>query len=177
MLFRDRRTEQLESRRFRDHLVPLTTQLVGGVWHKAVVPGAELAVELLIELAAHVGSPVRLVLDDQRGGRRYGRDDVALVDVRDALVRLRPALARCGGVGVRLEAEGDALALAPLLTLDIAARTDRWRYLPEGQGLVARPQVPAKAWLKPGAAWARIPELTEAVGDAVARLGLAEVPT
>jgi hypothetical protein len=67
------------------------------------------------------------------------------------------------------------LALTPILTLDTTARTDRWRYLLEGQGLAARPQVLAKVRRKLGAAWARIPELTKAVGDAVARLGLVEV--
>lgn len=173
MLFRERRTEQLEPRRFRDDLVPFTTRQVGRTWQTAVAPGAELAVELLIEFAAHVGTPVRVGLDDLRGGARWAREDVAVGDVRDALVRLRPSLARFGGVLVRLEAEGDALALTPLLTLEITSRTDRWRYLLEGQGLVARAQVAAKGWRKPDAAWARIPELAESVADAVSRLGLA----
>lgn len=176
MLFRERRVDQLEPRRFRDDLVPYAMHPEGGRWRALVSPGAELAVELLIELAAHVGSPVEVTLDDRRGGAAWTRREVPLGDVRDALVRLRPALARYGGVGVRLEADGEVAMLSPLLTLEFDAPTDRWRYLLEGQGLVARPAVPPKAWRKPGAPWAPVPELAEAVADAASRLGLSRVP-
>jgi hypothetical protein len=44
MLFRERRTKQLEPRRFRDDLVLFTTRVVGGAWHTSVASGAELAV-------------------------------------------------------------------------------------------------------------------------------------
>jgi hypothetical protein len=176
MLFRERRTEQLEPRRFRADAVPFTMRRIAGGWEAHVAPGAELATELLVDLAAHVGPAPRMRLDDLRGGGRWERDDVALGDVRDALVRLRPLLARFGGVGVSLTSDGEVAALSPFLTLQLSSRTDRWRYLLEGQGLVAADTVPDKVWRKPGHRWARIPELAEGVADLVARLSLAPQP-
>ena len=172
MLFRERRSDRRVARRCRDDLVPFVTRQTGAHWETEVSPGGELAVELLIELAGHVGPQVSVVVDDRRGGARWTQAQVPLGDVRDALVRLRTALARYGGVGIQLTGDGDTLTLTPLLTLHIVSRTDRWRYLLEGQGLVAKPRVPEKAWRKPGAAWASVPELSEAVADAITRLGL-----
>lgn len=172
MLFRERRTDRLDPRRFRDDRVPYVTSLVDGRWETRLAPSAELAAELLVELVRHMGTHVSVMVDDHRANVRWQRRDVPVADIRDALVRLRPTLARFGGVGFLLEGDGDRLALTPLLELEISARTDRWRFLLDGEGLVAREIVPAKAWRKPGRAWDPVPELSVAVAEVVTRLGL-----
>jgi hypothetical protein len=171
-LFRERREGVADPRRFRADDVTFAVSRHNGRWHLASAPGAEVAAELFLELAAHVGSPTLVTVDDRRSGVISAAPAQALGTVRDVLVRVRPVLARYGGVGIALEADDERFTLTPWLTVECDAPTDRWRYLFEGRGLVLASSVPTKQWRRPDARWEAVPDVAAALQEAADRLGL-----
>lgn len=171
-VFRERRDGVVDARRFRSDDVTFAVRHHVDRWHVVAAPGAEVAVELFLELAAHVGSPTRVIVDDRRSGVVLESPPLLLGTVRDALVRLRLVVARFGGVGITLAADGEAFGLTPWLTVECDAPTDRWRYLFEGRGLVPAASVPPKHWRRPDARWDAVPEVSAAVQEAAERLEL-----
>ncbi len=144
-----------------------------GPWCEAVVmANADRAVELYLALAEHLPPAVSVELDDVRGDARWRGEDLALVDARDAIARVKAGLATHAGVEVTLVGVDDQLTLTPNLELFAYARTDRWLYLLQGKGLRRRRALRPRSWRLSRGEFAPSPAMATAVRDLVERLGL-----
>ena len=98
--------------------------------------------------------------------------DRAVTDVRDAIARLKTALAASGGVEIAVYTSEDQLTLNPVLELFIYARSDQWLYILQGKGLEERRAVRTKSWRLKQQEFPPAPELSHALEQAATSLGL-----
>ena len=137
-----------------------------------VVANAERVVDLFHALMEHLPPAVDVVIDDRRANRRWQGESLALPDVRDAVARLKTALATSGGVEIAVYTSEDQLTLNPVLELFIYARSDQWLYILQGKGLEERRAVRTKSWRLRQHEFPPAPELSQALERAATSLGL-----
>lgn len=143
-----------------------------GVCEAQVMANADRVVELFLALAEHLPPAVSMEIDDLRTGARWRGDDLALVDVRDAVARLKGVISTHAGVELTLFGTDDQLTVTPNLGIFVFARTDRWLYLLQGKGLRRRRRVRARSWRLARGEFAPAPQVTTALHEAAGRLGL-----
>jgi hypothetical protein len=144
-----------------------------GVCEALVMANADRVVELYLALAEHLPPAIRVEIHDLRAGTRWQGDDQALVDARDAVARLKGALAGNGGVEFTLVGSDDQLTLTANLEIFIYARSDRWLYLLQGKGLRRLARLRPRSWRLAAGEFAPAPAMCAAVQDVAERLGLA----
>ena len=172
MFFRGRQPETAVWRRFRASADGFTFAEEKDYYSAHVVANAERVVDLFYTLAEQLPPAVDLVVEDLRSGRTWKGDALALIDVREAVARLKQLVARYGGVEMSIFTAEDQLTLNPYLELFIYARTDRWLYLLEGKGLEEQRRVRTKSWKVARQQFPAAPDLVNAVALAAERLGL-----
>ncbi|MBK6488645.1 MAG: hypothetical protein IPF98_17750 [Gemmatimonadetes bacterium] len=143
-----------------------------GICEAMILANADRIVELFLALAEHLPPAVTVAIEDLRSGDRWEGEDQALVDARDAVARLKGALASSGGVEFSLVGADDQLTLTANLEIFVYARTDRWLYLLQGKGLRRRGQLRARSWRLSAGEFAAAPTTSAAVKEAADRLGL-----
>jgi hypothetical protein len=148
----------------------------GAMCEAIVMANADRAVELYLALAEHLPPAVAVELDDVRGDARYRGEDLALVDARDAIARIKAGLATHAGVEVTLMGADDQLTLTPNLELFAYARTDRWLYLLQGKGLRRRRTLRPRSWRLARHEFAPSVVMTASIRELVERLGLMRAP-
>ena len=173
MIFRGRAPEISVWQRFRSGVDGFTfTTRDDGLYEAHVSANAEYVIELLYNLSEQLPPAVDVCLIDHRTQQTWSGEDVALPDVRNAVARMKIPLGTYGGIEMTLYTPDDQLTLTPQLDLYAYARSDRWLYLLQGQGieeytgrgeLIDRNQ----PWDTHAA-----PALSEAVEAAAQRLGL-----
>src|SRR5918999_5206651 len=126
MFFRGRQPEVSVWRRFRTNVDGFTFRQDGDHYTAHAVANAERSVDLYHSLAEHLPPAVDVAIEDVRGGRVWKGESLALPDVRDAIARLKTALAGSGGVEIAVYTSEDQLTLNPVLELFIYARSDQW---------------------------------------------------
>lgn len=172
MFFRGRQPETAVWRRFRASADGFTFAEEGDHYAAHVVANAERVVDLFYTLAEQLPPAVDVVIEDLRSGRTWKGEALALIDVREAVARLKQLLGRYGGVEMSVFTAEDQLTLNPYLELFIYARTDRWLYLLEGKGLEEQRRVRTKSWKVARQQFPAAPDLVNAVALAAERLGL-----
>lgn len=172
MFFRGRQPETAVWRRFRASADGFTFAEEKDFYSAHVVANAERVVDLFYTLAEQLPPAVDIVVEDLRSGRTWKGEALALIDVREAVARLKQLLARYGGVEMSVFTAEDQLTLNPYLELFIYARTDRWLYLLEGKGLEEQRRVRTKSWKVARQQFPAAPDLVNAVALAAERLGL-----
>lgn len=172
MFFRGRQPETAVWRRFRASADGFTFAEEKDYYSAHVVANAERVVDLFYTLAEQLSPAVDVVIDDLRSGRTWKGEALALIDVREAVARLKQLLGRYGGVEMSIFTAEDQLTLNPYLELFIYARTDRWLYLLEGKGLEEQRRVRTKSWKVARQQFPAAPDLVNAVALAAERLGL-----
>lgn len=146
-----------------------------GMCEAHVMANADRVVELFLALAEHLPPAVAVEIDDLRSTARWRGDDLALVDVRDVVARLKGTIVAHAGVELTLLGADDQLTLTPNLDIWIYARTDRWLYLLQGKGVRRRRRLRARSWRLGRGEFAPAPQVGAAVRDAVERLSLAAI--
>lgn len=161
-----------ESLRFRPPSDWFIASVRDGIYVARVGTTAERVVDLMHSLTVHLDPAVDVVMSDRRSGTEWVGVDVALPDFRDALGRLRFALATYGGVELTVFGPDDQLSLTPELLLVIYSRSDRWYFLLDGLGLSERAIPPAPVWMPTRTMLTPCAEQATALAAAAERLGL-----
>jgi hypothetical protein len=172
VFFRGKQPETSVWKRFRSAADGFTFTKEPEYYVAHVVANGERIVELFLSLLEHLPPAVDVALTDARASRSWKGERLAMVDVRDALARLKTLLASSGGVEVAVYTGEDQLTLNPVLELFIYARTDQWLYLLKGKGLEERRLVRTNSWRLKRHEYPDAPELTAALDTVVAALGL-----
>lgn len=172
MLFRGRQPAPSVWRRFRSGTDDFTFTRVGDHYEARVAANAERVVDLLHALCEQLPPAVDVAIEDVRSGRAWRGVDVALPDVREAVARLKVALAAYGGVELAVYTADDQLTLTPDLELYVYARTDRWLYILQGVGLTETLTPAPEAWRLRPEELGPAPELADALAAAAERLAL-----
>lgn len=118
----------------------------GGLFEARLVPNADRTVELFLACLEHLPPAVRVVLEDWRQGSQWMGDDLATLDVRDAVARAKQAIATHGGCEVSVVADTEQVTLTANLELFTFAPTDRWLYLLQGKGLRRVQRLRRRSW-------------------------------
>jgi len=174
MFFRGRQPEAAVWRRFRASADGFTFAEEKDFYSAHVVANAERVVDLFYTLAEQLPPAVDVVVEDLRSGRTWKGEALALIDVREAVARLKQLVARYGGVEMSIFTAEDQLTLNPHLELFIYARTDQWFYILQGKGLEERRMVRTRSWRLKRSEFAPAPDLVQAVAAAAERLALSE---
>ena len=148
-----------------------------GVYEVVVMANADRAVELFLALAEHMAPAVRVELDDVRGGERWSGEDLALVDVRDAMARLKPVLTTFAGAEFTIVSDDDQLTITPNLDVFVYSRSDRWLYLLQGKGVRRVKRLRPRSWRLERGEFAPAPSVGQALRLTAERLGLQRVTT
>lgn len=118
-----------------------------GDLHEArLVPNADRTVELFLACLEHLPPAVRVTLEDWRSGETWEGEDLATLDVRDAIARAKQALATHGGCEVSVVTDAEQVTLTANLELFVFAPTDRWLYLLQGKGLRRVQRLRRRSW-------------------------------
>lgn len=172
VFFRGRQPETSVWRRFRSGHDGFTFVHENEYYAAHVVTNAERAVDLFHVLLEHFPPAVDVAVDDRRGKRSWGGEQIALPDVQDAVGRIKVPLAAAGGVEITIYTAEEQLTLNPQLELFIYARSDRWLYFLLGLGLEERTLLATRSWKMMRHNFEPAPELTDALAAAAGRLGL-----
>ena len=175
MLFRGRQPAASVWRRFRSGADEFTFAEADGHYEARVATSAERAVDLLYVLAEQLPPAVDVWLEDVRGHRAWRGVEVPLPDVREAVARLKVALAAYGGVELAVYGPDDQLTLTADLELYVYARTDRWLYVLQGKGLVETQTPEPETYALTPDQLGDAPELADALEAAAVRLALERV--
>jgi hypothetical protein len=143
-----------------------------GVYEACIMANADRAVDLTLALAEYLPPAVHVELEDYRSGQRWTGDSVALIDARDALGRLKHALATWAGVEYTLAGDADQLTLTANLDIFIYSRSDRWLYLLQGKGLRLVPSLRSRSWRLARGEFPAAPDVAESLRVVAERLGL-----
>lgn len=143
-----------------------------GAYEAVVMANADRSVELFLALAEHMPPAVRVEMDDLRTGEHWAGDGLALVDVRDAMARLKPVLSTFAGVEFTIVAADDQVTITPNLDVFVYSRTDRWLYLLQGKGLRRVRRLRPRSWRLRKGEFSPSREITQALRLAAERLGL-----
>jgi len=178
VIFRGRAPETTVWQRFRSSVEGFTfSQRKDGVYEAYISANAERAVDLFYTLTEQLPPTVDVVLDDRRAIKAWTGEDIALPDIRDAIARMKFPLGTYGGIEISLYSPDDQLTLTPRLELYTYARSDRWLYLLQGQGLEDdRSNAPARVGRR-AQPWDHHPSpvLSDAIDAAARRLALRPV--
>lgn len=172
MFFRGRDPASSVWKRFRTAVDGFSFTQEADYFAIHLVANAERAVDLFIALLGELPPAVDVAIQDERTGRSWKGEGLALPDVRDALARIKTPLATDGGVEVSVYTSEDQLTLNPMLELFIYARTDRWLYLLKGKGLEEHRLVRTKSWRGLHREHPPAPELSAAIENLAAALRL-----
>lgn len=172
MFFRGRNPEPTIWRRFRAPADGFEFGDENGILTARVVANAERAVDLFHAITDYLTPAVDVVVEDVRGGKRWGAAAVALPDVRETIARLKIPLSTFAGVEFAVFNEEEQVTLTPHLELYVYARTDRWLYLLQGKGLELREHIRSRSWRLARDEFAAAPELRQALETAADRLAL-----
>jgi hypothetical protein len=137
------------------------------------VANAERVVDLFIALMEHLPPAVDVAISDERSGRSWKGEALALPDVREAVSRIKTLLATNGGAELSVYTSEDQLTVNPMLELFIYSRTDQWLYILKGKGLEERRLVRTRSWRGVRREYADAPELVAALAQAAESLRLA----
>jgi len=146
-----------------------------GLYEAIVRANADRVVEMFLALIEHLPPAVTVELHDARSGSQWRGEDLALVDVRDAVGRFKGTLARLAGLELTLHGVDDQVTLTPNLDIFVYARTDRWLYLMQGKGLRRRGRLRERSWRLAADEFAHSPVMSMAIRDAASRLGLLQL--
>ena len=171
-LFRRKGRTPLETPRFRAGGDVFTFGREGDVRVARVSANGERTVELFHSLTARMGDPLSLSLECLRSRREFLGQDLARVEVREAVARLKVPLVAHAGVEVGVFTDEEQLALSALLELWIYARDDRWLPILMREGLEEVGQLPKRTWTVKRDEFAGAPEMVDAVTEAAERLTL-----
>jgi hypothetical protein len=172
MFFRGRQAETSVWRRFRADEDGFTFERRGDHYVARVAANAERVVDLFHALSEALPPTVDVTVEDGRTGVMWSGRQVALPDVREAIARLKVPLATHGGVEIAVYSAEDQLTLSAHLELFLYARTDHWLYVMVGKGLVERSSLARRSWRFAASRAGAAPDLTQALGATVDRLGL-----
>jgi hypothetical protein len=159
-------------RRFRAATDGFTFTREGDIFVAHVVTNAERVLETFLVLSGHLPPVIDVALEDVRTNRLWLGEDVSLIDARETVVALKTAIAQFGGVEIAFYDREDQLTLSPHLELFSYARTDRWHYLLQGNGLEEQKAVRSRRWKQSRSGFQPSPPLSLAVAAAAERLGL-----
>jgi hypothetical protein len=173
VFFRGRQPETSLWRRFRTSADGFSFLEEEDFYSAHLVANAERVVDLFDALMEHLPPAVDVAVHDARTDRTWEGKAIALPDVRDAIARLKAPLARYGGVEITVFTPDDQITLNPVLELFIYARSDQWLYILQGKGLERQRAVRTRSWKLGRVEHPPAPELSEAVAEAAATLGLA----
>ena len=172
MFFRGRQPETSIWRRFRTGTDGFTFVKEDDYYAAHIVANAERVVDLFHVLTAQLPPAVDIAITDARSRRGWKGENVALPDVREAIARLKVALAASGGVEFAVYSPEDQITLNPQLELFIYARTDSWLYVLQGKGLEEQRLVRTRSWKATRGEFPPAPDLDEALRATVERLAL-----
>jgi hypothetical protein len=172
MFFRGRQPETSVWRRFRADEDGFTYERRGEHYIARVAANAERVVDLFHALSEALPPAVDVTVEDGRSGVTWSGRQVALPDVREGIARLKVPLATHGGVEIAVFSPEDQITLSAHLELFLFARTDHWLYVLQGKGLVERSSLPPRSWRFSAARASAAPDLAQALGATVDRLGL-----
>jgi hypothetical protein len=180
-----------EPARFAPHAEWFVCGEHGGFYCVQAWAPAERLLDHVHALAAHLGSAgdarmsatvdgtvdvaVDVSVHHVSSSRRWAGTHAAVSAVRDALTRVRLALAAYGGVELSLATDSEQLVLTPDLRLVVYSTTPRWPYLCEARGLTERLVLPAPDWVAPTRVGESPAALTQALELFAQRLGLLAV--
>jgi len=173
MFFRGKQPETSIWRRFRGATDGFTFVKEEDYHAAHVVANAERVVDLFHVLSSHLPPAVDVSITDARTKRTWRGENVALPDVREAIARMKVALAASGGVEFAVYSSEDQITLNPQLELFIYARTDSWLYILQGKGLVEQRTVRTRSWKALRGEFPPAPDLDEALRATAERLALA----
>ncbi|HEX6536894.1 MAG TPA: hypothetical protein VF041_20080 [Gemmatimonadaceae bacterium] len=173
MLFRGRQPETSIWKRFRSAADGFVFTKETDYYMAHLVANAERVVDLFLALMEHLPPAVDLAVTDQRTGRSWSGERLALPDVRDALARLETQIAANGGVELSVYTSEDQLTLNAVLELFIYARTDQWLYILQGKGLEEQRLVRTKSWRHAHPEFPDAPELVRGIAALAESLRLA----
>jgi hypothetical protein len=146
-----------------------------GICEARIAANADRTVELFLALAEHLPPAVQVEITDARRGETWSGEDLALVDARDAIARLKPLLSTSAGLEFTVFGSDDQLTLTPNVEVYIYARTDRWLYLLQGKGLRRLRRLRPRSWRLTHEEFGEAPEVGPALQLAAERLGLTVV--
>jgi hypothetical protein len=144
----------------------------GEVFVAQVSASSERSVELFLALVDQMPLVVDLGLDCVRSRRSYVGEGLGLSEVKEAVARLKAPLVASAGVELTVYTDSEQLSLSPMLDLWVFARSDRWLYLLQGEGLEERAELPARTWSVAREAFTGAPDLVAAVTATAERLTL-----
>ena len=172
MFFRGRQPETSIWRRFRADEDGFTFERRGDHFMARVAANAERVVDLFHVFAEALPPAVDVTVEDGRTGVRWTGRQIALPDVREGIARLKVPLSTHGGVEISVYSPEDQLTLSAHLELFLYARTDHWLYVLQGKGLVERAALSSRSWRFSPARASTAPDLAQALGATIDRLGL-----
>lgn len=172
MLFRGRQPETSVWKRFRSAADGFVFTKETDYYMAHLVANAERVVDLFLALMEQLPPAVDLAVSDERTGRAWSGERLALPDVRDAIARIRTQLVANGGVELCVFTSEDQLTLNAVLELFVYARTDRWLYILQGKGLEERRVVRTKSWRYARREYPEAPELERGIAALVESLQL-----
>jgi hypothetical protein len=143
-----------------------------GIFEARVVANADRILGLFLELSRHLQPRVAVHLDDVRHNAQWGTDDVALVDARSEVRRVRSVLAAYAGVECSLFDEADQLTLTAHLEIFTYATTERWYYFLRDLGLPRYRSMTVRSWRPDRDEFPPAPPASTTVSEMVAHLGL-----
>ena len=144
----------------------------GAVCEAHILANADRVVELFLALAEHLPPAVQLAVDDVRTGERWHGEALALVEVRDAVARLKGVISFHAGVELTVFGPDDQLSITPNLDIFVFSRTDRWLYLLQGKGLRRVRALRPRSWRLTRGEFAPSAEITAALRATAERLAL-----
>jgi hypothetical protein len=143
-----------------------------GLYEAQLVSNADRTVELYLAILEHFAPAVTLRLDDWRSGQRWGAEALGLTDVRDAVARVKHALAAHAGTEVSVISAQEQATLTANLEIFVFADTDRWLYLLQGKGLRRLVSLRRRSWRLQRGEFGAADAAASAIAITVERLGL-----
>ncbi len=146
MLFRGRTPESSIWRRFRAASDLFALRREGELYVARASANAERTVDLFHDLVGQMPPVVDFSMECFRSGRTFVGQGLQLIEVTEAIARLKVLLVASAGVELCVYTGDEQIALSALLDLWIHARNDRWLYLLLGRGLEQREELPERGW-------------------------------
>ena len=172
-LFQRRRVPSpMELARFRAAADVFVFHREDDLYVARVSAGRQRSVDRYHALLTHLPTTVAFSLECVRSEREFVGDELTLVEVREAVARLKTPLVASGGVEVSVYTDDDQVALSPLLDLWIYARSDRWLFILLREGLEEVNELPARTWTVRREEFTGASELVDAVTETAERLTL-----
>ncbi len=172
---RGAQAETVVAHRFREEVVGFALWREGTWWVGRTDATAERTLALFHALSAEMPGTVSVSFTRVRDGAESVGVDIALSDVREGIARLRPALARTGGVVVTLWGDDRQLSLSAQLSVWMWANTPAWReaLLVEGLVGVSPSLLTDRRWVVAREELAGSRDLDRVLDAVTTRLGLA----